>query len=189
MWTQPVPSGSSSLPTGHGWALQPRWWHLGEMDLRGKILHSRFQTRVGRTWKKQLCWDQSQWRRWGRRRFVCQSSYLFVSHKGPCQSRYPHCSPCRSHMSSRKLYPLESPCLSKSLAENGGHPHWSSLLLKDCTLWRGLMLQQFLKNYRCSSSVPHWSSHAGLHPLGEIPCWLKGRVQWRSSSSSVKEWP
>lgn len=37
-------------------------------------------------------------------------------------------------MSSRKLLPLESPCLSKRLAENGGHPHWSSLLLKDCTL-------------------------------------------------------
>jgi len=27
-----------------------------------------------------------------------------------------------------------------------GHPHWSSLFLKDCTLWKGLMLEQFIKS-------------------------------------------
>ena len=27
-----------------------------------------------------------------------------------------------------------------------GHPRWSSLLLKDCTLWKGPTLEQFVKN-------------------------------------------
>ena len=26
-----------------------------------------------------------------------------------------------------------------------GHPHWSSLFLKGCTLWKGPMLEQFLR--------------------------------------------
>ena len=27
-----------------------------------------------------------------------------------------------------------------------GDPHWSSLFLKDCTPWKGPMLEQFVKN-------------------------------------------
>ena len=27
-----------------------------------------------------------------------------------------------------------------------GDPHWSSLFLKDCTLWKGPMLEQLMKN-------------------------------------------
>ncbi|PKU45537.1 suppression of tumorigenicity 5 protein isoform x4 [Limosa lapponica baueri] len=27
-----------------------------------------------------------------------------------------------------------------------GDPHWTSLFLKDCTLWKGPMLEQFIKN-------------------------------------------
>ncbi|GAB0209457.1 hypothetical protein GRJ2_003411400 [Grus japonensis] len=27
-----------------------------------------------------------------------------------------------------------------------GNPHWTSLFLKDCTLWKGPMLEQFVKN-------------------------------------------
>jgi len=27
-----------------------------------------------------------------------------------------------------------------------GHPHWRSLFLKDCTMWKGSTLEQFVKS-------------------------------------------
>jgi len=43
-----------------------------------------------------------------------------------------------------------SPCWSRFAGRTGdpvGDPCWSSLLLKDCTMWKGPMLEQFMKNY------------------------------------------
>ncbi|KAK4811345.1 hypothetical protein QYF61_027574 [Mycteria americana] len=37
-----------------------------------------------------------------------------------------------------------------------GHPHWSSLFLKDCTRWQGPMLEQFLKD-----CIPWEGPHSG----------------------------
>jgi len=37
-----------------------------------------------------------------------------------------------------------------------GDPHWSSLFVKDCTLWKGLMLEQSMED------CPPWEGpHAG----------------------------
>jgi len=44
-------------------------------------------------------------------------------------------SPCWSRFASRACDPM-------------GHPHWSSLFLKDCNPWNGPMLEQSLKNCR-----------------------------------------
>jgi len=71
--------------------------------------------------------------------------------------------------------PMESPCWSRLLTPPAdlwrqrstrwsrftgrtydpvGDPHWSSLFLKDCTQWKGLMLEQLVEN--CVLSVePH----------------------------------
>jgi len=37
--------------------------------------------------------------------------------------------------------------ISGRTCEPVGDPCWSSLLLKDCTLWRGPMLEQFVKDF------------------------------------------
>jgi len=37
-----------------------------------------------------------------------------------------------------------------------GDPHWSSLFLKDCTLWEGSMLEQAMEN-----RLPWVGSHTG----------------------------
>ena len=42
-------------------------------------------------------------------------------------------SPCWSRFSGRTCDPVGDPC-------------WSSVLLKDCTPWKGPMLEQFVKN-------------------------------------------
>ena len=58
-----------------------------------------------------------------------------------------------------------------------GDPRWSTVLLKDCTPWKGPMLEQ------CASEGLHalGGTHAGevcggLSPMGGTPCWSRGRV-------------
>lgn len=50
----------------------------------------------------------------------------------------------------RKCNPMErSSCRNRLPARNYGYkepPHWSSLFLKDCILWKRSMLENFLKN-------------------------------------------
>ena len=45
--------------------------------------------------------------------------------------------------------PMESPCWSRfagRACDPVGDPHWSILFLKDCTPWKGSMLELFMKN-------------------------------------------
>ena len=49
------------------------------------------------------------------------------------------------------LQPVEAPTPEQVDTSEGGcdpvgSPHWSSVLLKDCTPWKGPMLEQFVKN-------------------------------------------
>jgi len=44
---------------------------------------------------------------------------------------------------------MESPCWSRfagRACDPVGDPHWSILFLKDCTPWKGSMLELFMKN-------------------------------------------
>jgi len=48
--------------------------------------------------------------------------------------------------------PVESPCWSRLLlgpvdSDPVESPRWSSLFLKDCTPWKGPMLEQFMEDY------------------------------------------
>ncbi|KAK4829526.1 hypothetical protein QYF61_005165 [Mycteria americana] len=44
-------------------------------------------------------------------------------------------------------------------------PHWSSLFLKDCTLRKGPMLEQFLKNFSPMGGTHDGAVHEGLYPM------------------------
>lgn len=68
-------------------------------------------------------------------------------------------------------YALEEAAASRELTFGGeevfchelqplGGPHWSSAFLKDCTSWRGPMLEQLVKDY----------------PVGDILCWSRGKA-------------
>jgi len=83
---------------------------------------------------------------------------------GSWQDLWPHGerSPCWSRFADRACDPV-------------GDPRWSSLFLKDSTLWEGPTLGQFVK--RCSAwegpTLEHFVEDC-LSPVGETPCWSRG---------------
>ena len=91
-----------------------------------------------------------------------------AAHGGPRWRRYPHCRPWKTPCQSRWMCP-ERRCPSPAHTgadswqdlwpmERSSHrtifsgrtygPRWRSLCLKDCTPWKGRMLEKFLKNRR-----------------------------------------
>ncbi|GAB0203377.1 zinc finger and BTB domain-containing protein 5 [Grus japonensis] len=64
------------------------------------------------------------------------------------------CGPWEAHVGASSWQDLwtrgeRSPCWSRfagRTCDPVGDSRWSSLFLKDCTLWKGLMLEQFMKN-------------------------------------------
>ena len=107
---------------------------------------------------------------------------------GSCQDLWPHgeSSPHWSRFAGRPCDPVGDPC-------------WSSLLLKDCTLWEGPTLGQFVKSCslwdrphagagaECEDSSPWgtrssrdsvwWTDH---NPHSLSPCAARGRRQRKS---------
>ncbi|KAK4826180.1 hypothetical protein QYF61_006042 [Mycteria americana] len=75
--------------------------------------------------------------RWSRWMCAKEAVTLWEAHAGAgsWQDLWTHGerSPCWSRFVGRACDPVEDPC-------------WSSLFLKDCTLWKGPMLEQFVKN-------------------------------------------
>ena len=56
---------------------------------------------------------------------------------------------CAGAGSWQDLWRKSSPCWSRfagRTCDPAGDPCWSSLFLKDCTLWKGPTLEQFVKN-------------------------------------------
>jgi len=57
-----------------------------------------------------------------------------------------------------------------------GDPHWSSLFLKDYTLWKGPMLGQFVKSCSPWEGLNVGEVCGELPPVRGTPCWSRGRV-------------
>ena len=72
-------------------------------------------------------------------------------------------SPCWSRFAGRACDPM-------------GDPRWSSLFLKDCTLWKGPTLEQFMKNCSLWEGLMLEKFMEDCLPWGGTPCWSQGRV-------------
>jgi len=188
-------------------------------DLRRKTAIAAGE-RSENMWEKQLCRQQGQWRRRGRRCSRHQSrdspaacgedhgeaGCPHAAHGGPRWTRSPPAAlgephagaggclkeavtlwrTCAGAGSCQDLWPcVESiPGWSRfagRICDPVGNPCWSSLFLKDCILWQGPTLEQFMGRTHVGAVC------GGLSPMGGTPGWSRVRV-WGALPLRRKEW-
>lgn len=168
-------TASSMWPTtGHGWALQPRWWRLWGGVFKGRDRH----------WdvKGKKMWETTLWAPRSEKKELLQA----LEQGFPCSpssttvEQYPHCSPRRASHQSRGICP-------EGTAVHG-QPMQAERVFswRDCITWEGLMLEQG-KNVR-TKKRPREMLWTDCKPPSASLCTVQGQGGGRGVGNEEGSW-